>query len=73
MAQVVLSTAAQAHDDAAALTEESRHEAVATLQASERGSLPREISELWPEETKLVGILNRPGERVHPVPVMRRT
>ena len=43
MAQVVLSTAAQAHDDAAALTEESRHEAVATLQASERGSLPREI------------------------------
>ncbi|WP_406109656.1 sigma-70 family RNA polymerase sigma factor [Streptomyces sp. NBC_01003] len=73
MAQVLLSTAAQAHDDAAALTEESRHEAVATLQASERGSLPREISELWPEETKLVGILNRPGERVHPVPVMRRT
>lgn len=44
---MLTSTATQAHDDASALTDESRHEAVATLQASERGSLPREISELW--------------------------
>ncbi|KUN04797.1 hypothetical protein AQI95_18070 [Streptomyces yokosukanensis] len=70
MAQVLLSTATQSHDDATALTEESRHEAVATLRASERGALPREISELWPAETELVGILGRPGERIHPTPVM---
>ncbi|MEU3302493.1 sigma-70 family RNA polymerase sigma factor [Streptomyces sp. NPDC006678] len=72
LAQVLLSTATQAHDDAAALTEESRHEAVETLQASERGHLPRAISELWPEESEMVGILGSPGERIHPVPVMRQ-
>ncbi|WP_329547762.1 RNA polymerase sigma factor [Streptomyces sp. NBC_01356] len=71
MAQVLLSTAARTHDDASALAKESRHEAVETLQASERGALPREISELWPAETELVGPLSRPGERTHPVPVMR--
>jgi RNA polymerase sigma-70 factor (ECF subfamily) len=73
MAQVLLSTATQAHDDASALTKESRQEAVATLQASERGTLPRETSELWPAESELVGRLNRQGERIHPVPVMRQT
>ncbi|MCX4911658.1 RNA polymerase sigma factor [Streptomyces sp. NBC_00878] len=73
MAEVLLSTAAQSHDDAAALTKESQHEAVETLQASERGSLPRELSELWPAEAELVGPLSKPGERTHPVPVMRET
>ncbi|MEU8977344.1 sigma-70 family RNA polymerase sigma factor [Streptomyces sp. NPDC048309] len=73
MARVLLSTTAQTHDDASALTEESRHEALATLQASERGRLPREISEMWPAETELVGTLSRQGERTHPVPVMRQT
>ena len=73
MAQVLLSTATQAHDDAAAPTEDSRHEAVETLQASERGQLPQEISELWPADSELVGPLSRPGERTHPVPVMRQT
>jgi len=73
MAQLLMSTATQTHDDASALTKESRHEALATLQASERGFLPREISELWPAETELVGILGRPGERIHPTPVLRRT
>ncbi|MGW7048945.1 RNA polymerase sigma factor [Streptomyces avermitilis] len=72
MARVLLSTATQAHGDASVLTEESRHEAVATLQASEHGTLPREISELWPTETELIGTLSRPGERIHPVPVMRQ-
>lgn len=72
MARVLLSTATQTHGDASVLTEESRHEAVATLQASEHGTLPREISELWPTETELIGTLSRPGERVHPVPVMRQ-
>ncbi|MEV2189503.1 sigma-70 family RNA polymerase sigma factor [Streptomyces phaeochromogenes] len=73
MAQVLLSTANQTHDDAAALTEESRHEGVETLEASERGNLPQEISELWPSDSELVGPLSRPGERTHPVPVMRQT
>ncbi|MEU0037817.1 sigma-70 family RNA polymerase sigma factor [Streptomyces sp. NPDC006333] len=73
MAQVLMSTATEAHDDASSLTEESRHEAVATLRASERGPLPREISELWPAEAELVGILNPQGERTHPTPVMRQT
>ncbi|GAA5703440.1 RNA polymerase sigma factor [Streptomyces avermitilis] len=72
MARVLLSTATQTHCDASVLTEESRHEAVATLRASEHGTLPREISELWPTETELVGTLSRPGERIHPVPVMRQ-
>jgi RNA polymerase sigma factor (sigma-70 family) len=72
LARVLLSTAAQTHDDASALTEESRHEAVATLEASERGPLPREISELWPAETELVGALGREGERVHPTPVLEQ-
>ncbi|MFF0449645.1 RNA polymerase sigma factor [Streptomyces sp. NPDC004609] len=71
MAQVLLSTAAQAHDDASVLTEGSRQEAVATLEAWETGGLPREISELWPKESEMVGRLGRPGERIHPVPVMR--
>ncbi|MEU0950692.1 RNA polymerase sigma factor [Streptomyces canus] len=73
MANALLSAATQAHSDASVLTEESRHEAVATLQASERGTLPREISELWPAETEMIGKLSKPGERIHPVPVMRRT
>lgn len=64
MAQVLLSTAARTHDDASALAKDSRDEAVETLQASERGALPREISELWPAETELVGPLSRRG--THP-------
>lgn len=71
MAQALLSTAAQAHGDADVLAEESRHEAVETLRASASGTLPREISELWPKESEMIGILGRPGKRVHPVPVMR--
>ncbi|MFI9052403.1 RNA polymerase sigma factor [Streptomyces sp. NPDC053427] len=72
LAQALLASAEQAHGDASALTEDSRDEAVATLVASERGHLPREISELWPKETEMVGVLGRPGEHVHPVPVLRR-
>jgi len=72
LAGVLTSTAAQAHGDAAAVTEESRQEALATLEAWKTGGLPREISELWPAETEMIGRLGRPGERVHPVPVMRR-
>ncbi|MEU9990910.1 sigma-70 family RNA polymerase sigma factor [Streptomyces sp. NPDC048045] len=72
MARVLLSTAAHTHDDASALTEDSRQEALETLRASERGSLPREISELWPAEAEMVGRFGRPGERIHPTPVMRR-
>ncbi|WP_210588715.1 RNA polymerase sigma factor [Streptomyces sp. GESEQ-35] len=72
MAAALMSTASQTHDDASALAEDSRHEAVATMQAWESGSLPREISELWPAESEMVGALGRPGQRVHPVPVMRR-
>ncbi|MFB7586114.1 RNA polymerase sigma factor [Streptomyces sp. NPDC056169] len=73
LARVLLSTAAQAHDDASVLAEASTHEAVATLRAWESGGLPRDISELWPAESEMVGRLGRPGERVHPVPVMRKT
>ncbi|MGW5481080.1 RNA polymerase sigma factor [Streptomyces sp. NPDC004008] len=72
MARALLSTATQAHDDAAALTEESRHEAVATLEGAARGTLPREVAELWPAETRLLGTLSPPGERTHPFPAMRR-
>ncbi|MFI5474504.1 RNA polymerase sigma factor [Streptomyces cacaoi] len=72
LAQVLLSTAEEAHDDASALTEDSRQEALATLEGAARGSLPREIAELWPTETELVGPLGRPGERTHPFPAMRQ-
>jgi RNA polymerase sigma factor (sigma-70 family) len=72
MAEELLTTAAQAHDDASVLTEESRQEAVRTLRASERGTLPREISERWPAGTEMVGALGRSGEHTHPVSVMRR-
>ncbi|MEV6170876.1 sigma-70 family RNA polymerase sigma factor [Streptomyces sp. NPDC051954] len=71
LAQELLSTATQSHDAASALTDESRHEAVATLEAWKSGSLPREISELWPAESEMIGRLGRPDRRVHPVPVMR--
>jgi RNA polymerase sigma-70 factor (ECF subfamily) len=73
LARVLLATASQAHDDFSVLTKESTYEAVETLQAAESGSLPRDISELWPAETELVGPLSRPGERTHPVPIMRQT
>jgi RNA polymerase sigma factor (sigma-70 family) len=72
LAQVLLSTATQAHDDASALTEESRQEALATLQGAARGTLPREIAELWPAQTELVGTLSRPQERTHPFAAMRQ-
>ncbi|MFF1741921.1 RNA polymerase sigma factor [Streptomyces mirabilis] len=72
LAQVLLSTAAQAHDDASALTEDSRQEALVTLRGAARGDLPREIAELWPAKTELVGALSRTGERTHPFPAMRR-
>ncbi|MER5932420.1 sigma-70 family RNA polymerase sigma factor [Streptomyces sp. NPDC002054] len=71
MARALTETASQAHGDAAAVTEASRDEAVATLRAWDAGGLPREISELWPAESEMVGRLGRAGERVHPVPVMR--
>ncbi|MGW0996286.1 RNA polymerase sigma factor [Streptomyces sp. NPDC002520] len=73
MARSLLSTATHAHDDASVLSEESRHEAVATLDASERGTLPQDISELWPAESRLVGRLSTPGEHTHPTPVLRQT
>lgn len=38
-----------------------------------RGQLPPEILELWPEETELVGVLNKKGERLHPFPAMQST
>ncbi|MFF3115543.1 RNA polymerase sigma factor [Kitasatospora sp. NPDC057904] len=72
MAKALETTAARAHDDASALAEESRHEAVATLEASARGQLPREILELWPDQAEMAGRFGRPGERVHPFPVMRQ-
>ncbi|MEU8973423.1 sigma-70 family RNA polymerase sigma factor [Streptomyces monashensis] len=72
MAQVLMTTAEQAHADASALAEESRHEAVATLAAAERGALPPEISELWPAEAEMVGRFGTPEGRIHPGPVMRR-
>ncbi|MFD9368490.1 RNA polymerase sigma factor [Streptomyces sp. NPDC060020] len=72
MSQALTATATQAHDDASVRVEQSRHEAVATLEAWETGGLPREICELWPAESEMIGMLGRPGERVHPVPVMRR-
>ncbi|MFJ2815689.1 MULTISPECIES: RNA polymerase sigma factor [unclassified Streptomyces] len=72
LAKVLLSTAAQAHDDASALTEDSRHEALVTLDGATRGVLPPEIAELWPEQAELVGILSRPGERSHPHDAMRQ-
>ncbi|MER5690559.1 RNA polymerase sigma factor [Streptomyces mirabilis] len=71
-AQVLLSTAAQAHDDASVLTEGSRQEALETLHGAARGNLPRETAELWPAETELVGALGRTGERTHPFPAMRQ-
>ncbi|GAX49945.1 RNA polymerase sigma factor [Streptomyces olivochromogenes] len=72
LAQVLLSTAAQAHDDASALTEDSRQEALVTLRGAARGDLPREIAELWPADAELVGALSRAGERTHPFPAMRQ-
>ncbi|WP_433243484.1 RNA polymerase sigma factor [Actinomadura nitritigenes] len=73
LAEALLSTAEEAHDDASALTEDSRQEAVATLQASRLGRrLPQEIAELWPEEAELLGVLAEPGERSHPIPAMRQ-
>ncbi|MFE5371887.1 RNA polymerase sigma factor [Streptomyces mirabilis] len=72
LAQVLLSTATQAHDDASVLTEGSRQEALETLEGAARGNLPREIAELWPAETELVGALSRTGERTHPFPAMRQ-
>jgi hypothetical protein len=72
LARVLLSTATQAHDDASTVTEESRHEAVAILRGwYETGTVSRDISDLWPAECEMVGRLGRPGERIHPVPVMR--
>ncbi|MFE0875967.1 RNA polymerase sigma factor [Streptomyces smyrnaeus] len=73
MARLLLSADTQAHDDTSALAQESMAEAVATLQASKRGALPREISELWPRDSEIVGRLSRPGERTHPILVMRQT
>ncbi|MGW3145073.1 RNA polymerase sigma factor [Streptomyces sp. NPDC001177] len=72
LAQVLRSTAAQVHDDASALTEDSRQEALATLRGAAVGTLPREIAELWPAEAELVGALSPPGERTHPFPAMRQ-
>ncbi|MGX9884623.1 RNA polymerase sigma factor [Streptomyces sp. NPDC002276] len=73
MAKVLLSTRTQGHEDAAAITEDSRQEAEVTLDGAMRGQLPGEILELWPAETELVGVLNKEGGRVHPFPAMRET
>ncbi|MEU8963618.1 MULTISPECIES: RNA polymerase sigma factor [unclassified Streptomyces] len=73
MARTLTATAVQAHVDASTFERESRHEGLATLEAWERGDLPPDISELWPPEAEMTGQLGRPGEHVHPVPVMRRT
>ncbi|MEV5844026.1 sigma-70 family RNA polymerase sigma factor [Streptomyces sp. NPDC051985] len=72
LAQVLLTTATHVHDDAARLTEDSRQEAEVTLEGARRGRQPREILELWPAESELVGVLSTPGERCHPIPAMRR-
>ncbi|MEU9343636.1 sigma-70 family RNA polymerase sigma factor [Streptomyces sp. NPDC048278] len=72
LAKVLLTTATHVHDDAARLTEDSRQEAEVTLEGARRGRQPREILELWPAETELVGVLSTPGERCHPIPAMRR-
>ncbi|MER6566896.1 sigma factor-like helix-turn-helix DNA-binding protein [Streptomyces sp. NPDC001093] len=72
LSQVLLTTATHVHDDASRLTEESRQEAEVTLEGARRGCQPREIQELWPPETELVGVLGTPGERCHPFPAMRR-
>ncbi|MFG1664056.1 RNA polymerase sigma factor [Streptomyces sp. Y7] len=72
VAQVLLTTAAQMHDDASRLTEDSRQEAEVTLEGARRGRQPREILQLWPAETELLGVLSTPGERCHPFPAMRR-
>ncbi|MEU1181486.1 sigma-70 family RNA polymerase sigma factor [Streptomyces sp. NPDC005820] len=72
LAHVLLTTAAHVHDDASRLAEDSRQEAEATLEGARRGHQPREILELWPAETELVGVLRPPGERCHPIPAMRR-
>ncbi|MER5516714.1 sigma-70 family RNA polymerase sigma factor [Streptomyces sp. NPDC002763] len=73
LAEVLLRTATEAHDDASRLVEDSRKEAELTLDGAMRGRQPREILELWPAETELVGILRTPGERCHPFPAMERT
>ncbi|MFJ7077489.1 RNA polymerase sigma factor [Streptomyces sp. NPDC098781] len=72
LAQVLLATAAQAHDDAHAVTEDSRQEALVTLEGAFRGCLPGDIAELWPAEAELLGTLSEPGERIHPNTAMRR-
>ncbi|MEU2657217.1 sigma-70 family RNA polymerase sigma factor [Streptomyces sp. NPDC007325] len=71
MARALTAEADRTYDNASAITAESRYEAVATLKAAERGPLPREIADLWPRESELVGILSRPGVRLHPTPVLR--
>ncbi|MEU9322146.1 sigma-70 family RNA polymerase sigma factor [Streptomyces sp. NPDC048295] len=71
LARLLLDTAQASHDDADRRTEESRQEALATLAGWESGTLPREISNLWPSHSAMTGRLGRPGEHVHPVPVMR--
>ncbi|MFC8520977.1 RNA polymerase sigma factor [Streptomyces sp. NPDC057257] len=73
LAKVLLTTATEAHDDVSRLTENSRQEAEVTLEGAMRGQQPKEILELWPKETELVGVLSTPGERCHPFPAMRRT
>ncbi|MCW1100174.1 sigma-70 family RNA polymerase sigma factor [Streptomyces sp. RS2] len=73
MSHALLSAAMDTHQDITMLARESRNEAVATLEASTHGTLPREISELWPADTEMVGRLGRPGERIHPAHVMRKT
>lgn len=70
LAQVLVATAAQSHDDTSARVEESRHEAVATLAAAESGTLPREIAERWPTQSQMIGRFAQPGERIHPGPVL---
>ncbi|WP_372350835.1 RNA polymerase sigma factor [Streptomyces sp. KL116D] len=79
LARLLLATADQAHDDAARRTKASHEEGLATLTGWESGTLPREISELWPAHSQMTGRLTRPGEHRHshpghaPLPGGRRT
>ncbi|MFI6375666.1 RNA polymerase sigma factor [Streptomyces sp. NPDC050546] len=73
LAEVLLATSTQAHDDAFTVTEDSRQEALTTLEGAARGNLPGDIAELWPAEAELLGTLSTPGERTHPFRAMRKS
>ncbi|MFC6079655.1 RNA polymerase sigma factor [Sphaerisporangium aureirubrum] len=55
MAEALLATAATAHGDAAALAAASRREALATLEAAEKGEFARVLAERWSPDVTLLG------------------